>query len=108
MVGLFKAESWEQQKLVWLLILAAIALVVQFLSSVSSAVLQGLQRMDLVNLISVLTYTLHLGLVAYALKLGFGVTMLVAIQGLTVVLGLVASIAASRRALPSLQWSPLA
>jgi O-antigen/teichoic acid export membrane protein len=104
-VGLFKAEPWEQQKLVWLLILAAVALVVQLLCSVFLAVLQGLQRMDLANLISVMTYTLHFGLVVYALKLGFGIATLVAIQCLTVALGLVASIAASKQALPSLQWS---
>src|SRR5260370_30765794 len=62
--------------------------------------------MDLANLICVLTDRVHLGLVVCALKLGFGITMRVAIQGLTVAGGLVASIAASKRALPSLQWSP--
>jgi O-antigen/teichoic acid export membrane protein len=102
---LFKPEPWEQQKLLSLLILAAAALVVQLLSSVFTAVLQGLQRMDLANLISVMTTTLHFGLVLCALKWGFGITMLVAIQGFTVALGLVAGIVASKLALPSLQWS---
>ena len=105
-VSLFKAEAWDEQKLVWLLILAGAALVVQLLSSVFTALLQGLQRMDLASLISVLTFTLHFCLVVCALKFGFGITMLVAIQGLTVAVGLAASIAASKRALPSLRWSP--
>lgn len=105
-VGLFKAEPLEQKKLLWLLTLTAVALAIQLLSSVFSAVLQGLQRMDLANLIFVLTNSLHFGLVVCALKLRFGITMLVAIQLLTVTLGLIAGIAASKRALPSLQWSP--
>src|SRR5260370_17782627 len=62
--------------------------------------------MDLANLISVLTYTLYFGLVVGAWKVGLGMSVVVAIQGFTVAVGLVASIAGSKRALPSLQWSP--
>jgi len=102
---LFKPQPWEQQKLLSLLIVAAVALVLQLLSSVFTAVLQGLQRMDLANLISVMTAILHFCLVLYALKSGFGITTLIAIQGFTVAAGLVASKIASKRALPSLQWN---
>lgn len=105
-VSIFKAQAAELSTFAWLVILAAAIFAVQMVSSVFTAILQGFQRIDLMNIVSILVLLVHFVLAVLVLRSGYGVLMLLAAQGVAVGLGSFIAVLFARHAYPRIQIRP--
>jgi O-antigen/teichoic acid export membrane protein len=76
---LFNVSAEHSQTAVWLVMLSALGMGLAILSASTTAVLRGLQRFDLMNLLGVLTTLLSAGATVTVLLWGGGVIGLVAV-----------------------------
>lgn len=83
LASLFKISSADQRTAVWLFLLAGVAVGINLACATATAVLRGLQRFDLINLIGVTATIVTAGATALVLLLGGGV-MGLAIIGVAV------------------------
>jgi O-antigen/teichoic acid export membrane protein len=84
---LFDIPSSDRHTAAWLMFLMGVGLGVQFPCLITTAVLRGLQRYDIVSLLSGVATLLYVGSVVLALSLGGGLLYMAAISlGVTVVM----------------------
>ena len=103
-VGIFNIPPGDRDTAEWLVRLAALGLAVELPAGTSFAVLQGLHRFDLMNLIgSAAMLTLAVGTVA-VLLLGGGVLAMAAITVPLTLLWQIPAIRAIRRTAPGLHY----
>lgn len=107
MLDLFRIPPKNYGDATVVLLGAVACLALTNLSNVFQSVLTGLQRLDWVNLISVIASALSAVTTVAVLELGHGLRGLTAARLIVITFGLVALAVASRRLLPSLRLVPI-
>jgi O-antigen/teichoic acid export membrane protein len=103
---LFKISDGTLGKFTVIVMLAALALAMQLLAAVFLAFLQGLQRIDLANGVSIFVALANFTLALGALLEGRSLMGLMITHVLSAALGLVAAIAIAISVCPSVKWRP--
>jgi len=103
----FQSSSVSAQEIDLVLTGVLIIFLIRFPFSVFSSVLNGLQRMDWSNGISLLSWYLNAGVIVVTLQMGMGLTGLLIASSVTTLTSITLTPIAAKRILPSLRLSPL-
>jgi len=103
----FQSSNVSSQEIDLVLTGVLIIFLIRFPFSVFPSVLNGLQRMDWSNGISLLAWYLNAGAIVVTLQMGMGLTGLLIASGIATLTSITLTPIAAKRLLPSLRISPL-